>query len=145
MVRLMATSCVASRHGSCRSWDLPAIPHPRVPPVKRTRPDQTRRRLVMIRCRQALGSCRHHMNRSLRIFLVRSVAFLSILIGSLGFVEHRLGRRTEKTNGRHVIGKDVYETVRAAKERRPRAESLFFGDSVARQLFHHTAEPSERV
>ena len=44
------------------------------------------------------------------------VAFLSILIGSLAYVEHRLGRRTEKTNGRHVIGKDVYETTVGGEE-----------------------------
>lgn len=83
--------------------------------------------------------------RELTKFLRTAVPFCLGLVLSIYAVDALLGRRTARSQGKRVIGRDVREAIDAARRPGPGVKTLVLGDSVARQLFLPGTEPRPGV
>lgn len=79
--------------------------------------------------------------RGVRAFAARAALFA---VGGLALVfalDAALGWYTARTDGRYLVGREVYQAVRTARRADPRVRVVYLGDSVARQLFSPGTEP----
>jgi hypothetical protein len=77
-----------------------------------------------------------------RKYVARALGFLLGLVVLVALCERAAGWYTTRTDGRHLIGREVYLVQNRLKAADPAVRRVYLGDSVARQLFPPGEESS---